>query len=379
MRRLGRWVAILTSSAVLAACGTNAGSRPEGPSRPAPSEPAPSESVNEGGGANESVVLSMANAYAHLDFTPAIAYFVSRVEELSGGDLRIEVIHEWGHTLPNAEQEIVRGVSEGEVDLGWVGARVFDTLGVDDLQALQAPMLIDSYALQDAVIKSGITEEMLRGLDAVGVAGFGVLADGLRKPIAIDRPLLSPEDYRGITFETFRSEGQFEAIRALGAATTDVWGPALTEGLERGRIQAFEKNLLVYQLLDMDKRALYVTANVNLWPQMDVLFANPERFTELTEEQQGWLEQASADAADLSVALIERDQRIVAALCESGAHFASATRADLRALRHAFVPAYAELARDPETRAFIEQIEELKASTPGSPLTIPAGCERGSE
>jgi TRAP-type C4-dicarboxylate transport system substrate-binding protein len=256
---------------------------------------------------------------------------------------------------------------------------VFDTLGVDDLQALQAPMLIDSYALQDAVIKSGITDEMVQGLDAVGVAGLGVLADGLRKPIAVDRPLLSPEDYRGITFETFRSEGQFEAIRALGAATTDVWGPALTEGLERGRIQAFEKNLLVYQMLDMDKRALYVTANVNLWPQMDVLFANPERFTELTEEQQGWLEQASADAADLSVALIERDQRIVAALCESGAHFASATRADLRALRHAFVPAYAELARDPETRAFIEQIEELKASTPGSPLTIPAGCERGSE
>jgi TRAP-type C4-dicarboxylate transport system substrate-binding protein len=112
---------------------------------------------------------------------------------------------------------------------------------------------------------------------------------------------------------------------------------------------------------------------------MDVLFANPERVAELTDQERRWLEQASADAADLSVALIERDQRIVAALCESGAHFASATRADLRALRHAFVPAYAELARDPETRAFIEQIEELKASTPGSPLTIPAGCERGSE
>jgi TRAP-type C4-dicarboxylate transport system substrate-binding protein len=318
----------------------------------------------------------MANAYAHLDFTPAIAYFVSRVEELSGGDLRIEVVHEWGHTLPDAEQEIVRAVSEGEVDLGWVGARVFDTLGVDDLQALQAPMLIDSYALQDAVIKSGITDEMVQGLDAVGVAGLGVLADGLRKPIAVDRPLLSPEDYRGITFETFRSEGQFEAIRALGAATTDVWGPALTEGLERGRIQAFEKNLLVYQMLDMDKSALHVTANVNLWPQMDVLFANPQRVAELTDEQRGWLEQAAADAAEVSVALIDRDEKIVAALCESGAHVAVATKADLAALRAAVIPAYAELERDPETRAFIEQIEDLKASTLGSPLAIPTGCER---
>jgi TRAP-type transport system periplasmic protein len=132
-------------------------------------------------------------------------------------------------------------------------------------------------------------------------------------------------------------------------------------------------------MLDMDKRALYVTANVNLRPRMDVLFANPERVAELTDQQRGWLEQAAADAVEVSVALIDRDDKIVAASYESGAHVAVATKVDLRALRDAFVPAYAELARDPETRAFIEQIEELKALTPGSLLTIPAGCERGSE
>jgi TRAP-type C4-dicarboxylate transport system substrate-binding protein len=369
-------VAIGASAAVVAACGASERSQPEGSSRPSPGE-APLESVNETATADEDVVLSMANAYANLDFTPAISYFVSRVEELSDGDLRIVVRHEWGHTRPNAEQEVVRAVSNGDVDLGWVGARVFDTLGVDDLQALQAPMLIDSYALQDAVISSGITQEMLQGLDEVGVTGLGVLADGLRKPIAVDRPLLSPGDYRGITFETFRSDGQFEAIRALGAATTDVFGPALTEGLESGTIQAFEKNLLVYQMLDMDRRALYVTANVNLWPQMDVLLANPERVAGLTDEQQGWLQQASSDAADVSVALIDRDEMILAALCESGAHVAVATKTDLAALKAAVDPAYAELERDAETRAFIAQIEDLKASTSASPLVIPTVCERG--
>ena len=52
-------------------------------------------------------------------------------------------------------------------------------------------MLIDNYALQKAVIDSEIPDHMLSGLDALGVTGLAVLADGLRKPIAVERPLLT--------------------------------------------------------------------------------------------------------------------------------------------------------------------------------------------
>ena len=48
----------------------------------------------------------------------------------------------------------MRAVAAGQVDLGWSGTRVFDTMGVTSFQALHAPMLIDSYALQHAVIAS---------------------------------------------------------------------------------------------------------------------------------------------------------------------------------------------------------------------------------
>ena len=61
-------------------------------------------------------------------------------------------------------------------------------------------MLIDSYPLQRAVLDSEIPGEMLTELDALGVTGLAVLADGLYKPIAVDHPLLSPADYEGITF-----------------------------------------------------------------------------------------------------------------------------------------------------------------------------------
>jgi len=307
------------------------------------------------------------------------AYFAQRVGELSGGSVQIEVLPGWGGTDPSAEQNIVRGVADAKVDLGSVGTRVFDTLGVRSFQALTAPMLIDSYPLEEAVIASDIPDEMLEGLATLKVTGLAVLGDGLRKPIAVERPLLSPADWEGITFAAFRSEGQAEAVQALGARSTDLWSSALSAAIFNGEVQGLENNLLVYQTAGRAPSAPYVTANVNLWPRTVVILANPGRLSRLTDEQQEWLQQAAADAAAISTSLVEHEDQIVADLCQAGARLANASEADLAGLRAAFAPVYASLEQDPQTQSFILAIEELKRSTPsGAPLTIPEGCT-GSE
>src|SRR5215208_3675318 len=157
---------------------------------------------DKAGGSGTPVVLRLANTNGELDFTPAVEYFVKHVEELSGGNLRIKAIDQWGDYASEAEQQVVKDVSAGEIDLGWVGTRVFDTFDVKRFQALTAPMLVDSYALENAVIESGITDQMMQGLDDLGVAGLGVLADGLRKPVGVTRSILAPADWHGITFGT---------------------------------------------------------------------------------------------------------------------------------------------------------------------------------
>ena len=44
-------------------------------------------------------------------------------------------------------------------------------------------------------------------------------------------------------------------------------------------------------------------------------------------------------------------------------------------MRTALAPVYTSLEQDPKTKAFIDQIQALKRSTPaGAPLAIPAGC-----
>jgi TRAP-type C4-dicarboxylate transport system substrate-binding protein len=331
-------------------------------------------SGDKAGGGGEPVVLTMANGY---DFfiaksEPAVSYFVHRVEELSGGALRIKVVDGWGNYQPGAEQQIVRDVEADQADLAWVGTRVFDTLGVKSFQALTAPMLIDNYPLERAVIASDMPGQMLGSLSNLGVTGLAVLADGLRKPIAITATLLGPVEWRGIRFQVFRSTGQAEAVQALGARPTE-HAPSKAIEVE---VQGAEKNLLNYQVGNRyPTKFPYVTANVNLWPQTVALLANPGRLAKLSAEQRGWVRQAAADASVRSTGMFEDEAAIVDDVCQRGARFANASEADLAALREAFVPVYAALDHDPETKAFIERIDALKRVTPTGPaLAIPTGC-----
>jgi TRAP-type transport system periplasmic protein len=330
---------------------------------------------DKAGGSNP-LVLRLANTNGDLSFTPAVEYFVKHLEEISGGGVRIEVVDEWGGFASDAEQQVVEDVSAGEVDLGWVGTRVFDTLGTTSFQALTTPMLIDSYPLQNAVIEAGITEEMMPGLDSLGVAALGVVPDGLRKPIGVDGPILSLADWQGLTFGTLLSDGQAEAIRALGATSAQVNGTEREAGLADGTIRGFETSIWVHQHNpSLPRLAPYVTSNVTLWPQMDVLLANPERLEELTAEHREWLEEAAQDAATRSAALADKDAHTISNSCAAGARFAEASAADLAALEAAFAPVYANLQQHPETKAFISRIQALKESTPPGPeLAIPTDC-----
>jgi TRAP-type C4-dicarboxylate transport system substrate-binding protein len=330
---------------------------------------------DKAGGTAAPVVLRLANINSSITFEPSLAYFVARVGELSRGALRIEFVTDDGNYSPGVEQAIVRDVADGRYDLGAVGTRVFDTLGDRSFQALTAPMLIDSYPLESAVIKSGIPARMLSSLDGLGVNGLAILGGGLRKPIAVERPLLGPADWRGVVFAAFRSNAGTAAIRALGARPTDAWGSYLSYGLNSGKIRGFEKSLLVYRVLRQASEARYVTANLNLWPGTVALVANPKRLAGLSGKQLSWLHEAAADTAAHSTALADHDARDARIACGQGARLVDSTPSELAAFRRSLGPVYARLERDPETKALIAEIEGLKRSTPAGPgLAIPSGC-----
>jgi TRAP-type C4-dicarboxylate transport system substrate-binding protein len=271
----------------------------------------------------------------------------------------------------------VRAVADGRVDLGVTSTGVLDSMGVTSFEALSAPLLIDSNELADAVLESDLSHEMLDGLSKLGVTGIGVAFQALVYPLSEDRPLVDVADWNGVRFGTLRSLIQETAIRALGASPVEVFGPARDAALDANDIQAFDFGIYGYRSefhLGMAEQVPYVASNVVLWPRFNVLLANPDLLSSLSDEQRAWIQRAMAQAEALSASQNGKEGRAVRVACRRGARFASARPPELDAIRIALAPVYQRLEQDPGASTFIREIEDLKARVHPQPLHVPPHC-----
>jgi TRAP-type C4-dicarboxylate transport system substrate-binding protein len=148
--------------------------------------------------------------------------FGRRVEQLSGGELRVKPV--WraaGDNIQNWDQRVARLVMSGELDMGLIPSRAWDTEGVTSLRALQAPFLITSDELTAEVVSDEVATDMLSGLDAAGVVGLALLPEGLRHPFGVRGPLLGPEDYAGGSIRAATSSTTMALFEAIGASVND--------------------------------------------------------------------------------------------------------------------------------------------------------------
>jgi TRAP-type C4-dicarboxylate transport system substrate-binding protein len=164
--------------------------------------------------ARKPVVLTLATFMAG---SVELEGFAGQVQRLSAGAMRIDIESRWRQGQVGFETGLIGDVRAGKADLGVAGSEAWASAGVTSFRALDAPLLIDSYALQEQVVRSPVTGHMLDGLRPLGLAGIGVLPGPLRKPLGIARPLLTPSDYARLTIGVQQSLVADATIRALGA------------------------------------------------------------------------------------------------------------------------------------------------------------------
>ncbi len=327
--------------------------------------------VDRAGGDAADPVTTLTFAQPNDEPPEQLKAWADQVEEASDGSLTIDFKNAWRAGQTDYETGTIADVKAGEVDLAWVGARVFDRVGVTDFQALLAPMLVDSHELQAAVFEEGIAQEMLAGVQDAGVTGVGVLPGPMRKMLGVHNPLLGPDDFRGAVVGMQDSALSQTAMETLGATAKAEPSGAKLDGLD-----AYEQQLASIQGNGYVVQAHYVTANLDLWPRALVLVANPDTFDALSDEQQAVLEKASTDAVLPALQASQaEDDDAVQPLCQQGMSLVEATDEQLDVLATAWQPLYDELATDPDTADWLDRIRALKESVGAPPHT--AACSSG--
>jgi TRAP-type C4-dicarboxylate transport system substrate-binding protein len=330
---------------------------------------------DKSGGPGPAVALVLANNDGGTDGIPAVSHFADRVAALSGGRITVRIQSEWQGG--GNEARVIKDVAAGEADLGWSGTRAFDTMGVTAFQPLHAPFLIGTYPAEAAVVRDPVAGRMLASLGTLGLTGLGLTADELRLPAATGKPLLTPADFHGRRFGTVNSAVQSDALRSLGAnpVTLTAFRSPDIDGLA-----AVETMWWTYQNNNQYGHLPYVTGNAALWPRTVALFANTARLKRLDTTARDWLRQAADDAVAWSAThAADRVAAEVRSVCGSGARIATATPAQLAALRAAAEPVYDAIGADPARAATLSTLKELVRTAPadaGPPL--PPGCAYGS-
>jgi TRAP-type C4-dicarboxylate transport system substrate-binding protein len=299
-------------------------------------------------------VLTMANAN---EAPGELEAFQQAVARLSGGRLRIEFRNEYtkGRT-GNAEVSLIRDVIDGKTDLGWAGTRVFDTLGDDAFNPLNAPMLVNSYDLQEKVVDDDLVQPMLASLDELELHGIGVLPGPLRRPLG-KHPLRASADWAGARI-AFSGGGQNNvALHALGA-TTVYDHPNITEATDD--LDGIETHVSAIPGNHYHRTMPYLTGNVVLWPRALVVFAAPK----VGADDLAVLRKAAKAAIPATVAL-ERSQENeqMSGMCQAGLKVVTAGESDMSGLRAAFQPIYDKLGNDAAASRAISRIRELATDT----------------
>jgi TRAP-type C4-dicarboxylate transport system substrate-binding protein len=316
------------------------------------------------------LTLTMANGlYRPHELQP----FADEVARLSDGKMRIEFKNRWlGWPWRRPESAVIHDVAAGKADLGSVGSRAWDDVGVSSFNALHAPLLVTSYALQGELLESGIPDEMLKALEPLRLVGLGIVPSPLRKLLGVERPLRQPADFRGQRIGITESRVARETLRALGATAI-----AVPAGSQIGGLDGIEHQVEAIESNTYDAAAKYLTTNINLWPRPLVLFMNKAAFAALEPAQRDVLREAVRNVLPETLAAVRaREQTAAAVLCRRGLSFVVATPADMSNLRDALVPVYRELEQDDQTRSFIARIVKLRQATSVAPETLPS-CSTG--
>ena len=319
-------------------------------------------------GQDDATILSIATATGP-DRPGAVQIdeFARRVNEISRGEIRIDpVLKAAGDEADAWNHVVAQSVEAGDFDMALIPTRTWEGEGVTSFAGLSAPFLVDSDELMARLVSPDAAAGMLAGLDEVGLTGLALFPEGQRLLFSFDGPLLAPSDVDGKLVRAPRSETTYSALTSLGAQPRALVGDLFTAALEDGTLTAAESS---YEKASSFAKASTVVGNLPLYPKINSLVVNSATLTHLTANERRILQEAATKSRDQITASMTPTADWAASFCQKGGTVVSATEEQIAAFKTATAPVYAQLEKDPGTKALIATIRSLAAETTASTET----------
>ncbi len=262
----------------------------------------------------------------------------------------------------SAERHAVESLMAGEADITVVRAGVLQLLGADSLAPLSAPFVVTNNEQAAAIAADAeLSEQLLSGLDEVGLVGLGLVPGGLRHPFGYgSSPLRGAPDYRGQIINVREDAGIQAMLDELGAEA-DHTVDSQRHNDAGTRLRGIEVS--VQQVGAVTLPAVQ-TPNVTLYEKFDVAVVRLDTWDGLDDAQQEDLRASFVDAARAAMESRVTEEEGQASWCSTPlARSVLASEPELSSLHRALDPIAERLAEDPALARSLDRMRELGTAT----------------
>ncbi len=222
----------------------------------------------------------------------AMEFMAQRISEKSHGSMRMDI---YPSEQLGSERECLELLQIGSLGLTKVSSSVLEGF-VPSFSVFSLPYLFRDDEHKNKVLRGDIGRSLLLSSEKYWLRGLCYYDSGSRSFYTKDKPVLSPDDLKGLKIRVQESKTSLKMVKALGGSPTPIsWGELYT-ALQQGVVDGAENNPPSFHLSRHYEVCKYFSLDEHT-SVPDVLLISTHIWNKLSDDQKRIVQEAADESA----------------------------------------------------------------------------------
>lgn len=305
------------------------------------------------GGAQQQLVLKLAHG---LDtghpVHQAMEFMKQRIEELSGGDVTVDI---YPSAVLGSEIQCIEQLQNGSLAMTKTSAAAMENF-IPAMAVFSLPYIFRDSDHYWNILNGPIGQGLLQEGESKFLRGLCYYDAGSRNFYTRGKPIKTPADLKGLKIRVMNSKTAIDMVKAMGGAPTPIaWGE-LYSALAQGTVDGAENNAPSFTSNKHYEVCKHFTLDAHTRIP-DILLISTRVWEKLDPQVQVWVQQAASESSDFQRELWK--QETIAALEKAEEEGVTVYKVDTTAFAAKVAPML-EQVDNTEVRGLLKQISEVQ-------------------
>ena len=221
----------------------------------------------------------------------AVKHMGTLLKERSGGRICVEVFHS---AQLGEEKDVIEQTQFGVIDMARVSMGPFNNI-VEETKVVSLPYIFRSVEHMHTVMDGPIGDEISAAFGKADLVGLAYYDSGSRSFYNKEKPIMSKDDIKGMSFRVMQSDIFVAMVDALGGDATPMPYGEVYSAIQTGVIDGAENNWPSYDSSGHFEVAPFYTLDEHLIVP-EVLVISKKSMDKLSADDQAMVHQAAKDS-----------------------------------------------------------------------------------